>query len=139
MQNSAGQQLLSEESCAGARTHTRNARNFTNFPARAPKTIPEALPPEQLGLGVTRGQPAAPHRMGEAVGPGAWGLESWPSQGGTAVAYILSFGSDSSISMLRRLIITRLVGDLRRQSFMNSPCSRGPLWYLGLVLGNYIY
>lgn len=51
------------------------------------------------------------------MGPGAWGLESWPSQGGTAVAYILSFGSDSSISMLPRLIITRLAGDLQRQFY----------------------
>lgn len=70
---------------------------------------------------------------------GAWGLENWPIQGETAVAYIFSFGSDSSISMLPRLIITRLAGDLQRQSFMNSPCSCGRLRYLGLVLGNYFY
>lgn len=119
--------------------HTRNARNFRNVPARTSKTILEVLLLTRLGLGSKPGSASRPHRMGEAVGPGAWGLENWPSKGGTAVAYILSFGSDSSISMLLRLIITRLAGDLQRPSFMNSPCSRGPLWNLGLVLGNYFY
>lgn len=63
------------------------------------------------------GRPRAQKLGDRAWGPGAWGLENWPTQGGTAVAYIFSFGSDSSISMLPRLIITRLAGDLQRPEF----------------------
>lgn len=95
-----------------------------------------------MGAAAHKGMGVAPGPMSlgtELWGPGAWGLENWPTQGGTAVAYIFSFGSDSSISMLLRLIITRLAGDLQRPSFMNSPCSCGPLRYLSLVLGNYFY
>lgn len=134
--------------------------SFSNFSARTSKNSSGSVLPTHQSWGVNSrslcgnlGREMPPQKTPEAAsGARALGPTELEAQrflgAGRKLAkprrdscrlHFFSFTSDSSISMLPWLIITRLAGDLQRQSFMNSPCFCGLLRYLDLVLGNYFY